>query len=112
MQCNRKSHKASSYSTLSLLRRELREGNLQSILGASSRMVSSTSAAPDPLLSYFILPIADDFGSAQKSSSAKTISSKTISIERVSERSVIYISFFSSKFTNAYGKLAAKCQHV
>lgn len=94
MQRKRKSRKAGSYSTLSLLRRELREGNFQSLLGGSSRMVSSTSAAPDPLLSSFILPIADDFGSAQKSSSAETILGKKISIERVSERSVSYLSFF------------------
>ncbi|KEH24496.1 putative protein dehydration-induced 19 [Medicago truncatula] len=65
MQRKRKSRKGGSYSTLSLLRKELREGNLQSLLGGSSRIVSSSNVAPDPLLSSFILPVADEFSSSQ-----------------------------------------------
>lgn len=50
-----------SHSTLSLLRKELREGNLQSLFGGSSYTVASNNAAPDPLLSSFItnLSVAD-----------------------------------------------------
>ncbi|XP_059652348.1 protein DEHYDRATION-INDUCED 19 homolog 3 isoform X2 [Cornus florida] len=86
MQRKRKSRKGGSHSTLSLLRRELREGNLQSLFGGSSCIVSSTNVAPDPLLSSFILPMGDDFGSVQPQSSAETSSVKKSSNENVSER--------------------------
>ncbi|GAA0168293.1 hypothetical protein LIER_23043 [Lithospermum erythrorhizon] len=85
MQRKRKSRKGGSLSTLSLLRKELREGNLQSLFGGSSRVVSSSSAAPDPLLSSFILPVADDFGSSQLQSSGDTASVKK-SINEVSTK--------------------------
>ncbi|KAG1365273.1 hypothetical protein COCNU_12G002730 [Cocos nucifera] len=50
-----------SHSTLSLLRKDLQEGNLQSLFGGSSYTVASSDAAPDPLLSSFIFnfPVAD-----------------------------------------------------
>ncbi|KAF5942166.1 hypothetical protein HYC85_019808 [Camellia sinensis] len=86
MQRKRKSRKVGSHSTLSLLRRELREGNLQSLFGGSSCIVSSTNAAPDPLLSSFILPMVDDFGSVQSHPSAESISVKKRTNENVSER--------------------------
>ncbi|KAL7120015.1 hypothetical protein ACP275_02G097500 [Erythranthe tilingii] len=70
MQRKRKSRKAGSHSTLSMLRRELREGNLQSLFGGSSCVVSSTNAAPDPLLSSFILPMVEDYETAPTHSSA------------------------------------------
>uniref|UniRef100_A0A2K1R8D1 Drought induced 19 protein type zinc-binding domain-containing protein n=1 Tax=Populus trichocarpa TaxID=3694 RepID=A0A2K1R8D1_POPTR len=38
----------------SILRKELREGSLQSLLGGSSCFVSSSNTEPDPLLSPFI----------------------------------------------------------
>lgn len=38
----------------SVLRKELREGNLQSLLGGSSFVVPSSHAEPDPLVSSFI----------------------------------------------------------
>lgn len=88
MQRKRKSRRGGSHSTLSLLRKELREGNLQSLFGGSSHIISSTSAAPDPLLSSFILPMADDFGSLQLHSSAETVSVKKRTNEYVSERVV------------------------
>ncbi|KAA8545224.1 hypothetical protein F0562_020008 [Nyssa sinensis] len=88
MQRKRKSRKGGSHSTLSLLRRELREGNLQSLFGGSSCIVSSTNAAPDPLLSSFILPMGDDFGCIQSHSSAETTSIKKSSNENVSKRNV------------------------
>lgn len=63
MQCKRRFRRGSSgaHSTLSLLRKELREGNLLSLFGGSSFTVAPSNAAPDPLLSSFItnLPIAD-----------------------------------------------------
>ncbi|XP_008797402.2 protein DEHYDRATION-INDUCED 19 homolog 2-like isoform X1 [Phoenix dactylifera] len=63
MQCRRRFRKGSSgsHSTLSLLRKDLREGNLQSLSGGSSFTFSPSNAAPDPLLSSFILnfPVAD-----------------------------------------------------
>uniref|UniRef100_A0A1J3GXG9 Protein DEHYDRATION-INDUCED 19 n=1 Tax=Noccaea caerulescens TaxID=107243 RepID=A0A1J3GXG9_NOCCA len=58
MQRKRKSRKSSSNSsTLSLLRKELREGDLQRLLGLPSRNSSAASnGIPDPLLSSFISP--------------------------------------------------------
>ncbi|RVW39150.1 Protein dehydration-induced 19-like 3 [Vitis vinifera] len=86
MQRKRKTRKGGSHSTLSLLRKELREGNLQSLFGSSSCIVSSSSAAPDPLLSSFILPMADDYIGVQPQLSAQTTSTKKNSDENVLER--------------------------
>ncbi|KAJ4839497.1 hypothetical protein Tsubulata_027901 [Turnera subulata] len=86
MQRKRKSRRGGPHSTLSLLRKELREGNLQSLFGGSSCIVSSSNAAPDPLLSSFILPMADDFISSHPSTSTETSSAKKSSNENVSER--------------------------
>lgn len=85
MQRKRKSRKGS---TLSLLRKELREGNLQSLFGGSSYLLSSSNAAPDPLLSSFILPMADDLDSIEPSSSAEAIQLKRSTDENVLERNV------------------------
>ncbi|CAO2836635.1 unnamed protein product [Amaranthus hypochondriacus] len=60
LQSKSKSHKNGAHSTRTLLRKELQERNLQSLLGGSSRIVSSSNAAADPLLSSFMLPMADD----------------------------------------------------
>lgn len=89
MQRKRKSRKGASHSTtLSLLRKELREGNLQSLFGGSSCIVSSSNVAADPLLSSFILPMADDFVSVQPPFSTETRLTKKSSAEKVSERHV------------------------
>lgn len=50
-----------SHSTLSLLRKELREANLQALFGGSAHSTTPPSAAPDPLLSSLIYmsPAAD-----------------------------------------------------
>ncbi|XP_057466471.1 protein DEHYDRATION-INDUCED 19 homolog 3-like isoform X2 [Actinidia eriantha] len=88
MQRKRKSRKGGSLSTLSFLRRELREGNLQSLFGGSSCVVTSTNAAPDPLLSSFILSMADDFGSVKQHTSAEAVSAKKSTNENVPERIV------------------------
>ncbi|XP_048424405.1 protein DEHYDRATION-INDUCED 19 homolog 3-like [Pyrus x bretschneideri] len=87
MQRKRKTRKSGAHSTLSLLRKELREGNLQSLFGNSSCLLSSSNAAPDPLLSQFILPMADDFVSMPPFST-ETSSAKKSSDEKVSERNV------------------------
>jgi len=102
MQRKRKSRKGGSYSTLSLLRKELREGNLQSLLGGSSRIVSSSNVAADPLLSSFILPVADDFSSSQSQPNflTGTRQSRKSSEETPSKKYVYFIcqfSFFSEK---------------
>lgn len=86
MQRKRKSRKGGSHSTLSLLRKELQEGNLQSLFGGSSCLITSSNAAPDPLLSSFILPLADDYGSVQPHLSAESTSVKSNSQDKLSER--------------------------
>ncbi|CAB4285413.1 unnamed protein product [Prunus armeniaca] len=88
MQRKRKTRNGGAHSTLSLLRKELREGNLQSLFGGSSCILSSSNAAPDPLLSSFILPMADDFVSVQPHFSIETSSAKKSIDERLSERNV------------------------
>ncbi|XP_044482321.1 LOW QUALITY PROTEIN: protein DEHYDRATION-INDUCED 19 homolog 3-like [Mangifera indica] len=88
MQRKRKSRKGGSHSTLSLLRKELREGTLQSLFGGSC-MVSSSNAAPDPLLSSFILPVSDDSVSIQSHLSSATNSAKKSSIEKASQQNVL-----------------------
>ncbi|KAL1826951.1 protein DEHYDRATION-INDUCED 19 homolog 3 [Daucus carota subsp. sativus] len=88
MQRKRKSRKGGSHSTLTLLRRELREGNLQSLFGGSSYLVPSTNVAPDPLLSSFIMPMVDDYGSGQSHSLAEVTSVKKNTTDSISERSI------------------------
>ncbi|XP_058770433.1 protein DEHYDRATION-INDUCED 19 homolog 3-like [Vicia villosa] len=83
MQRKRKSRKGGSYSTLSLLRKELREGNLQSLFGGSQCIVSSSNAAPDPLLSSFISPLSNESMSSQSHTHTETKSSKKGSDETV-----------------------------
>ncbi|XP_019428034.1 PREDICTED: protein DEHYDRATION-INDUCED 19 homolog 3-like [Lupinus angustifolius] len=88
MQRKRRSRKSGYYSTLSLLRKELREGNLQSLFGGSSCIVSSSNAAPDPLLSSFISPLANEPASYQPQFHTETRSSKKNSDETISKRIV------------------------
>ncbi|KAK8520228.1 hypothetical protein V6N12_004185 [Hibiscus sabdariffa] len=83
----RKSRKGGSPSTLSLMRKELREGNLQSLFGGSC-MVSSSNSAPDPLLSSSILPTVDEFVSVQPHFSRETRTTKKSSDVSKSERNV------------------------
>ncbi|KAH9755428.1 protein DEHYDRATION-INDUCED 19 [Citrus sinensis] len=88
LQRKRKSRRGGSHSTLSLLRKELREGNLQSLFGGSSCIVSSSNAAADPLLSSFILPVADDCVSGQSPFATAANSAKKSSAAKVSVRNV------------------------
>ncbi|KAA3468722.1 protein DEHYDRATION-INDUCED 19-like protein 3-like [Gossypium australe] len=84
----RKSRKGGSHSTLSLLKKELREGNLQTLLGGSSCIVSSSNSAPDPLLSLFILPMVDDFVSDQPPFPTETSRNNKSSDMNKSERTI------------------------
>ncbi|MBA0796953.1 hypothetical protein Gohar_007682 [Gossypium harknessii] len=88
MQRKRKSRKGGSHSTLSLLKKELREGNLQTLLGGSSCIVSSSNSAPDPLLSLFILPMIDDFVSDQPPFPTETSRNNKSSDVNKSERTI------------------------
>ncbi|KAI5581032.1 hypothetical protein POPTR_008G213400v4 [Populus trichocarpa] len=54
VQRKRRLRKGGANSAFSILRKELREGSLQSLLGGSSCFVSSSNTEPDPLLSPFI----------------------------------------------------------
>ncbi|XP_058076254.1 protein DEHYDRATION-INDUCED 19 homolog 2-like isoform X1 [Magnolia sinica] len=88
MQRRRRFRKGSSgsHSTLSLLRKELREGHLHSLLGGSSCVVPS-STAPDPLLSSFIynLPMIDTLKDLESHSTDEGSSSKKNVDEKVVE---------------------------
>ncbi|XP_019440194.1 PREDICTED: protein DEHYDRATION-INDUCED 19 homolog 4-like [Lupinus angustifolius] len=66
VQRKRRLTKGGSSSTFSILRKELREGALQSLLADSSCTASATSE-PDPLLSSLIFspPAADESANAQ-----------------------------------------------
>lgn len=73
MQRRRRFRRGGSNSTLSILRKDWREGNLQSIFGGSSRIVSSSHSDPDPLLSSFMYngPVVDEPVVVQPDSSAE-----------------------------------------
>ncbi|KAJ4954958.1 hypothetical protein NE237_011741 [Protea cynaroides] len=90
MQRKRRYRKGGSHSTISLLRKELREGNLQSLLGGSSCVVSSSNTAADPLLSSFIynLPFGEESESTHSHSSAEARSARKNSEETLVDRSV------------------------
>ncbi|PPE00014.1 hypothetical protein GOBAR_DD02994 [Gossypium barbadense] len=103
----RKSRKGGSHSTLSLLRKELREGNLQSFFGGSSCTVSSNSA-PDPLLSSFILPMVDDFVSVQPNFSRETRTTKKSSDVNKSERKIVSKCEVVSPFGKGSGREGKK----
>ena len=58
---------------------------MQSLFGGSSCIVNSSNAAPDPLLSSFILPMVDDYESPSHPSAESTIAKKNTS-SSISER--------------------------
>jgi len=87
LQRKRKSRKSGTNSTLSLLRKELREGDLQRLLGFTSRNGSvASSVTPDPLLSSFISP-------TRSQSSPAPRQTKNVSEDKQIERYRFYISF-------------------
>ncbi|XP_015574664.1 protein DEHYDRATION-INDUCED 19 homolog 4 [Ricinus communis] len=90
VQRRRRLRKGSSNSAFSLLRKELREGSLQSLLGGSSCFVSSSNAEPDPLLSSFIFnpSTPDEPLSVQPLSSVEAVSVQGSTNEESRERNV------------------------
>lgn len=89
VQRKRRFHRGGS-SALSILRRELREGSLQSMLRGSSRLVSSSTTDPDPLLSSFIhnTPSANEIPDVQPLSSIEQSSKQESTLENSSGRNV------------------------
>lgn len=96
VQRKRRFRRGGSNSTLSLLRRELREGNLQSLFGGSTCIVSSNTE-PDPLLSSFIYnaPIVDEPVSVKPHSLVETSVVKESSKEDFLERYVPWVYFIN-----------------
>lgn len=89
VQRKRRFRKGGSNSTFSILRKELRDGNLQSLFGGSSCIVSSNTE-PDPLLSSFInnALIVDETQSVQSRSLVEASLIKESSKEDFLERYV------------------------
>uniref|UniRef100_A0A5B7BPX5 Drought-responsive family protein n=1 Tax=Davidia involucrata TaxID=16924 RepID=A0A5B7BPX5_DAVIN len=90
VQRKRRFRKGGPNSTFSILRKELREGTLQSLLGGSSCLVSSSNTEPDPLLSSFIhnLRVVDEPASVKAHSSVEASSVKDGPMEDLSERNI------------------------
>lgn len=88
VQRRRRFRRGGSNSTFSILRKELRDGNLQSIFGGSSRIVSSSNSEPDPLLSSFMYnaPVVVEPVVVQPDSSTEASVVKESSDEGFSER--------------------------
>lgn len=88
MQRKRRFRRGGSNSTLSILRKELREGSLQSILRGSSHLVSSSTTDPDPLLSSFInsSALVDEPPEVQPLSPAKAYSTQESTVDNLSDR--------------------------
>ncbi|XP_074568742.1 protein DEHYDRATION-INDUCED 19 homolog 2-like isoform X2 [Curcuma longa] len=89
MQRRRKYHKGSSasHTMLSLLRKDLRDGNLHALLGGSSHMVPPP-AAPDPFISslFYTLPLDESSKDAQAESLSEGILTGNNSDEKLVER--------------------------
>ncbi|KQK06724.1 protein DEHYDRATION-INDUCED 19 homolog 2 isoform X1 [Brachypodium distachyon] len=90
MQRRRRVRKVSSgsHSLLSLLRKDLRDGNLESFLGGSSYVSNPPAAAPDPFLSSLIcsLPVAEPSKDFHSDSSDKTFLLNKFPDEKTVER--------------------------
>jgi hypothetical protein len=92
MQRRRRVRKVSSgsHSLLSLLRKDLRDGSLQSFLGGPSYVSNPPAAAPDPFLSSLIcsLPVAEPSKDFHSDSSDKTFLLNKFRDEKTVERYV------------------------
>ncbi|RVW99026.1 Protein dehydration-induced 19-like 3 [Vitis vinifera] len=91
LKCRRRRfRRGGSNSTFSILRKELRDGNLQSIFWGFSRIVSSSNSEPDPLLSSFMYnaPVVVEPVVVQPDSSAEASVVKESSDEGFSERNI------------------------
>jgi len=100
-----------SHSTLSLLRKELREGNLQALLGGSSCAVPPSNAASDPFLSSLIytLPMADSSREIQPECLAEESlvnnSSDVKSVERYENFVLLVKCFYHLEYDNLSASL-------
>ncbi|KAF9673210.1 hypothetical protein SADUNF_Sadunf10G0000500 [Salix dunnii] len=90
IQRKRRLRKGGANSAFSILRKELREGSLQSLLGGSSCFVSSSNTEPDPLLSPFIFnpPGFDEVLNTKPLSSVEASSVKGSASDEFLERKV------------------------
>ncbi|KAM3337433.1 Protein DEHYDRATION-INDUCED 19 -like protein 7 [Capsicum chinense] len=92
VQRKRRFRRGGPNSTLSIIRKELREGSLQSILRGSSHLVSSATTDADPLLSSFINSSAsvDEPSEVQPLSSALAAACSTheSTVENLSDRNI------------------------
>ncbi|KAJ8766413.1 hypothetical protein K2173_022472 [Erythroxylum novogranatense] len=90
VQRKRRLRRMGSNSAFSMLRRELREGSLQSLLGGSSSFIPSSNTEPDPLLSSFILnpPVPEETINIQPLSPVDGSSGKSNNTEEFQERNV------------------------
>ncbi|KAL6990033.1 RING-type E3 ubiquitin transferase [Sarracenia purpurea var. burkii] len=90
VQRKRRYRKSGSNLTFSLLRKELQEENLQSLLRGSQYLVSSSNTEPDPLLSTFMynLPVVDEPVRIKPHSSVEASALKESSVEDSSERNI------------------------
>ena len=88
VQRKRRYRRGGSGTPLSILKRELREGNFQSLLGGSSSFIPSSTSQPDSLLSSFICnpPAADEPLTVQPFSSSEARTQWNGSAEDLSER--------------------------
>ncbi|KAK8623911.1 hypothetical protein V6N13_065271 [Hibiscus sabdariffa] len=88
VQRKRRLRKVGSNSTSSMLRNELREGNLHAVLVGSSRIVSPSNVEADPVLSSFMFnpPTADEPLSLQSLSIAESSAEKESADKEILER--------------------------
>ncbi|KAL6548223.1 hypothetical protein OROGR_008644 [Orobanche gracilis] len=79
-----------SNSPSSVLRRELRDGSLQSLFGGSSLSGSTSNIEPDPMLTSLILspPVVDKSSSVKPLCSLETGSIDDLSLQNLEDRSV------------------------
>ncbi|KAJ0976379.1 hypothetical protein J5N97_018344 [Dioscorea zingiberensis] len=114
-QRRRRFHKGSSgsHSTFPFLRKGYyEEGNLQALLGGSSFAAASSNAAPDPLLSSFILnlPLVDSTKDIQIEALDEGSVTDKSSVEKVVESNLSYFPFpifpiDENRFTSKPGSL-------
>ncbi|XWS08531.1 hypothetical protein CRYUN_Cryun40dG0010700 [Craigia yunnanensis] len=88
VQRKRRLRKGGSNLTFSMLRKELRDGKLQALLGGSSCIVSNSNVEPDPLLSSFMFnpPTGDEPLSLQPLSIAEASAVKESTNKEFLER--------------------------
>ncbi|KAL0388849.1 UNVERIFIED_CONTAM: protein dehydration-induced [Sesamum radiatum] len=82
----RRFRRGGSNLSFSILRKELREGNLQSFLGGSSFLVSSSRMEADPLLTSFMQKVVDEPSTVQPLPSNETTLMAAPSHEGLADR--------------------------